>query len=109
MSLVRRLERIEAKLRARNSVADPWLVYDLHEWSKGTRGAFEQEELDNDHDRLVAVALDRLLTAGKITEIDRERVKFIVRTIVHPPKRDDEQGGGSGRVDPGRQGETTIG
>ena len=89
MSLARRLERIEAKLRARNAVANPWLVYDLHEWSKGTRGAFEQDELDNDYDRLVAVALDQLMTAGKIREIDRERVKFIVYTIVHPPKRPD--------------------
>ena len=90
MSLARRLERIEAELRARNSVADPWLVYDLHEWSKGIRGAFEQEELDNDHDRLVAVALARLVSAGKIREIDRERVKFIVHIIVHPPKRPDD-------------------
>ena len=65
MSLARRLKRIEAELLARNSVADPWLVYDLHEWSKGTRGAFEQEELDNDHDRLVAVALARTRERGK--------------------------------------------
>jgi hypothetical protein len=32
-----------------------------------------------------AIALDRLVAAGKIREIDRERVTFIVRTIVNPP------------------------
>jgi hypothetical protein len=34
--------------------------------------------------------LDRLITAGEIREIDRERVRFIVRTIVHPPERPDD-------------------
>jgi hypothetical protein len=29
--------------------------------------------------------LDRLVVAGMIGAIDRERVRFIVRTIVHPP------------------------
>jgi hypothetical protein len=33
-----------------------------------------------------AEALDRLVAAGKIREIDRERVTFIVRTIIHPPE-----------------------
>jgi len=34
-----------------------------------------------------ANALDRLVAAGTIGEIDREHVNFIVRTIVHPPER----------------------
>jgi hypothetical protein len=37
-----------------------------------------------------ANALDRLIAAGRIREIDRERVTFIVRTIVHPPERPDD-------------------
>jgi hypothetical protein len=37
-----------------------------------------------------ANALDRLVAAGKIREIDRERVTFIVRLIAHPPKRRDD-------------------
>jgi hypothetical protein len=40
--------------------------------------------------QLKANALDRLVAAGKIREIDRECVTFIVRTIVHPPKRSDD-------------------
>jgi hypothetical protein len=40
--------------------------------------------------QLKANALDRLVAAGKIKERDRERVRFILRTIVHPPARDEE-------------------
>jgi hypothetical protein len=40
--------------------------------------------------RAIASALDRLVAAGKIREIDRERVTFMVRTIVHPPDRPDD-------------------
>ena len=32
-------------------------------------------------------ALDRLVTAGKIKERDRDRATFTVRTIAHPPER----------------------
>ena len=35
--------------------------------------------------------LDRLVAAGTIREIDRERVTFIVRTIFHPPERPDDR------------------
>jgi len=38
---------------------------------------------------LKANALDRLVAVGKIREIDREHVTFIVRTLVHPPERAD--------------------
>jgi hypothetical protein len=34
--------------------------------------------------------LDRLVAAGEIREIDRERVRFIVRAIVNPPERPDD-------------------
>ena len=33
-----------------------------------------------------SMGLDRLIAAGKIREMDRAPVTFIVRTIVHPPK-----------------------
>jgi hypothetical protein len=38
-----------------------------------------------------ANALDRLVAAGKIRETDRERVTFIVRTIIYPPQRPDDK------------------
>ena len=34
--------------------------------------------------------LDRLVAAGRIKEIGRERVRFIVRRIVQPPERPDD-------------------
>jgi hypothetical protein len=34
--------------------------------------------------------LDRLVSAGEIKESDRERVTFIITTIVHPPKYPDD-------------------
>jgi hypothetical protein len=34
--------------------------------------------------------LDQLVAAGKIREIDREQVRFIVRRIVQPPERPDD-------------------
>jgi hypothetical protein len=34
--------------------------------------------------------LDRLVAAGTIREVDRERVRFIVRRIVQPPERPDD-------------------
>lgn len=51
--------------------------------------AFEDNEADEEIDRWTPIALDRLMAAGKIREIDRERVTFIVRTIVRPPERED--------------------
>jgi hypothetical protein len=51
--------------------------------------ALEEWELDK-IPQLKANALHRLVAAGKIREIDRERVRFIIRTIVHPPARDEE-------------------
>jgi hypothetical protein len=68
----------------------PWLVYRLHEWAEGCPVAFEEWEKEN-IPQFKANALDRLVAAGKIRDIDRERVTFIVRTIVHPPERPDDR------------------
>ena len=45
-----------------------------------------QIEEDEAISRMKADALDRLVAAGKISEIHRERVRFIVRRIVQPPE-----------------------
>jgi hypothetical protein len=46
-----------------------------------------------DHERICRMKtdeLDRLVAAGRIKEIGRERVRFIVRRIVQPPERPDD-------------------
>jgi hypothetical protein len=50
--------------------------------------ALEEWEMEN-IPQWKANALDRLVATGKIREIDRERVRFIVRRIVQPPERPD--------------------
>jgi hypothetical protein len=57
------------------------LIYDPSEW--------EVEE-DEAISRMKTDELDRLVAAGRIKEIDRERVRFIVRRIVQPPERPDD-------------------
>jgi hypothetical protein len=37
-----------------------------------------------------AAELDRLIAAGEIPEMDRDRVRFIVRIIVDPPERPED-------------------
>jgi hypothetical protein len=56
------------------------LIYDPSEW---------QIEEDEAISRMKTEELDRLVAAGKIREIDREHVRFIVRRIVEPPPRPD--------------------
>ena len=60
----------------------PWicrrLIYDPHEWQIEENEAISRMKTDE---------LDRLVAAGTINEIDRERVSFIVRRIVRPPDR----------------------
>jgi hypothetical protein len=51
------------------------LIYDPSEW---------QIEKDEAISRMKTEELDRLVAAGIIKEIDRERVRFIVRRIVQP-------------------------
>jgi hypothetical protein len=59
----------------------PWiyrrLIYDPHEWQIEENEAIFRMKTDE---------LDRLVAAGTINEIDRERVSFIVRRIVRPPE-----------------------
>ena len=97
MSLSTRLDKLEAAMRGRDG-SDPAdgrcvcrLIYDPREWQ------IEKEEAIS---RVKTDELDRLVAAGRITEIDRERVRFIVRRIVEPPDRSDdplpENAGGSG-------------
>jgi hypothetical protein len=63
----------------------PWiyrrLIYDPHEWQIEENEAIFRMKPDE---------LDRLVAAGTINEIDRERVSFIVRRIVRPPDRPDD-------------------
>jgi hypothetical protein len=65
------------------------LHYCLSDWADDCPVAFEEWEKES-IPRFEANALDRLVAAGKIRERDRERVRFIVRTIVHPPKYPDD-------------------
>jgi len=51
--------------------------------------ALEEWEMEN-IPQLKSNALDRLVAAGTIREIDREQVRFIVRRIVQPPERPDD-------------------
>ncbi len=86
MSLSTRLDKLEAAVRDRDGGerADRLicrrLIYDPCEW---------QIEEDEAISRMKIDELDRLVAAGKIREIDRERVTFIVRRIVQPPARPD--------------------
>ena len=87
MSLSSRLDKLEAALRGCDGgdpTDGPWicrLIYDPHEWEIEEDEAISRMKMDE---------LDRLVAAGKIREIDRELVTFILRTIVHPPERPDD-------------------
>jgi hypothetical protein len=86
MSLSTRLDKLEAAMRGRDGrEPPPWicrrLIYDPSEW---------QIEEDEAISRIKTDELDRLVAAGKIREIDRERATFIVRSIVQPPERPDD-------------------
>jgi hypothetical protein len=87
MSLSTRLDKLEAAMRGRDGGDPPngrWicrLIYDPCEWK------IEEDEAIS---RMKTDELDRLVAAGKIRAIDRERVRFIVRRVVQPPKRPDE-------------------
>jgi hypothetical protein len=87
MSLSTRLDKLEVTMRGRDGRDPPdgrWIcrfIYDPSEWE------IEEDEAIS---RMKTDELDRLVAAGRIKEIDRERVRFIVRRIVHPPERPDE-------------------
>jgi hypothetical protein len=86
MSLSTRLDKLEAAMRGRDG-GEPSdglicrrLIYDPSEWQ------IEEDEVIS---RMKMEELDRLVAAGTIKAIERERVKFIVRRIVEPPARPD--------------------
>jgi hypothetical protein len=87
MSLSTRLDRLEAALRGRDGGDTPdgrWicpLIYDPIELQ------IEENEAIS---RLKTEEIDRLVAAGKIRAIDRERVRFVVRRIVQPTERPDD-------------------
>ena len=82
MSLYTRLDKLEAAMRGRDGgePADGLicrrLIYDPCEW---------QIEEDDAISRMKMDELDRLVAAGRIKEIDREYVRFIVRRVIQPP------------------------
>ena len=63
----------------------PWiyrrLIYDPHEWQIEENEAIFRTKTDE---------LDRLVAAGTINEIDRERVSFTCAVFVRPPDRPDD-------------------
>jgi hypothetical protein len=70
-------------MRGRDPPDGPWicrLIYDPSECQIEEEEAISQMKTEE---------LDRLVAAGTIREIDRERVRFIVRRIVQPPARAD--------------------
>jgi hypothetical protein len=78
MSLTKRVERLEAHVRAQNQ-DEFWvcrqLIYDPRERNIGEEEAIAKMQADE---------LDRLVANGEIRQIDRERVNFIIVHIVHP-------------------------
>jgi hypothetical protein len=86
MSLSTRLDKLEAAMRGHDCDGPPdeaWicrLIYDPREWQIDEKEAISEMKTDE---------LDRLVAAGTIKEIDRGRVRFIVRRIVQPPARPD--------------------
>lgn len=83
----RRLRRLEA---SRGTAEQERLFFDLSDWAQGCPKAFESKaEQESLFPKFETVALDNLVAAGKIRECDRERVVFMVRILVSPPKRDD--------------------
>jgi hypothetical protein len=81
MRLTKRLERLEARIRAQDHEDEFYMcrevVYDPLEW-----------DIDKDEaiSRMMADELDRLVAAGEIRECDRGRVTFIVEEIVRPSR-----------------------
>jgi hypothetical protein len=82
MSFSTRLDKIEAAMRGRDPPDEPFwvcrrLIYDPRKWEIGKEEAVS---------RMKAEELDRLVASGDIREVDRDRVRWIVHTIVHPPE-----------------------
>ena len=71
MSLTTRLDKLEAAMRGRDPADEPLmcrrLIYDPIEWVCDKQEAISRMKADE---------LDRLVAAGEIREIDRERVRL---------------------------------
>jgi hypothetical protein len=81
-------------MRGRDPPDGPWicrrLIYDPSEWE------IEEDEAIS---RMKTDELDRLVAAGRIKEIDREHVRFIIRTIVQATTEWKSAGdGGTGAI-----------
>jgi phenolic acid decarboxylase len=85
MSLLRRLERLEALVQTRSQAEDSSvcreLIYNPRGWKIDKEEAIARMQADE---------LDRLVAAGEIREITPERVIFILTTIVYPPEYPDD-------------------
>jgi hypothetical protein len=79
-----------ARLEAKTGVTQERPVFDLPDWAPGCPEAFQPWEEEELFPRFKAMALDNLVAAGKIEEADRDRVIFMVRVLVYPPEREDE-------------------
>src|SRR5437867_13322369 len=87
MSLSTRLDKLEAALRGRDGgTPNEPLIFFLHHWAEaeGCPIAFQPWEVDELSPRFQAIALDNLVAAGKISECDRGRVRFIRRVLAYP-------------------------
>jgi hypothetical protein len=83
-SLNRELEQLQKLLRDSGRDEREPIYFSLHDWADDAPTTFEEAEAEDAISRLMPAALDRLIEAGKITERERDRVIFIVRTIINP-------------------------
>jgi hypothetical protein len=76
-------------MRGSDPPDEPWLV---HRSTSGPKGALWRSR--NGKRKIFPnsepMRLIGWLLPGKIRETDRERVTFIIRTVVHPPERADD-------------------
>jgi hypothetical protein len=86
VNLARRLDRLERAIQGRQD-DDFWvcrqIIYKPREWDVGKDEAIARMQADE---------LDRLVASGEIREPDRERVSWIIWTVVYPPDRSDTPG-----------------
>ena len=81
----RRLSRLEEK----RGISGPLPHFALQDWADGCPRAFQPWEMDQIAN-FEEVARDKLVSAGKIQEHERDKAQFILNVIVYPPEREDE-------------------
>jgi hypothetical protein len=84
-TIARRIDRLEERLVPAGKGRP--LYFRLSDW--GGPLAFEEGTSDETIASFERTAFDRLVASGKITEADRDRVVFIVNTLVSPSYRED--------------------